>query len=253
MHGSIYISDSIDWSCQLNSGLRHRWQSLPDQQRGNVCRDLCQRVHGTLVNAPSWAGPLGRPGGFGALRFVAASSQRVDLGDLPSHAGAFWKSIWVRGTPSGTQVFYGPSDATWWIGFSSGAISWNGSITTAGTYNDGAWHHVIVSRDASVLTIYVDGISRASGAMGSTVTNGGVSIGSFGTVGFYFDGELDDARHADGFALGDNGAWAAYDDARRGSPLTLNWLRLAMAVGEAGAAASAFPWHYYQQMQAMAG
>ncbi|MGI4896743.1 MAG: LamG domain-containing protein, partial [Janthinobacterium lividum] len=69
----------------------------------------------------------------------------------------------------------GTVDRVVWIG-ASGALNFGvgttnstrTTITAAGTFNDGAWHHVIATMGAAGTALYVDGTLRASGSL----TNG---------------------------------------------------------------------------------
>ena len=72
------------------------------------------------------------------------------------------------------------------------------SITTPGAYNDGAWHHVVVtSTSARASVVYVDGVAVTSGTTSLVSTYPGywrIGQGSTGNQnGFssWFPGDLD--------------------------------------------------------------
>jgi len=73
----------------------------------------------------------------------------------------------------------------------------NELFSTAGTYHDGEWHHVVFTRDGSVGKIIVDG--------GKEIKTGATEAGDVGTTDFwwigqggnnnaYFNGEIDETR-----------------------------------------------------------
>jgi len=184
----------VNWGNPLNRGLVSWWLPLPNWSGGGKLFDLTKRYNGTLVNSPSWKTD---PSGFRFLRFVSASSQRVDFATMPTLSGNFYISLAARGTSSGTQLVIGPNDFSWWLGFSSGNLSWNGAITTSGvSVNDGNWHHLTAYRIGGTLYLAVDGVVKGSGSVGTSFANGGVSIGSFGGGGYYFDGDITDVRYS---------------------------------------------------------
>jgi hypothetical protein len=87
MHGEVYTGEAVNWDASLNRGLVSWWLALPDQQRGNVFRDLCSRYHGTLTNGPTWGGSKGRPGAFGSLAFDATDDHIADIAYAPGSGG----------------------------------------------------------------------------------------------------------------------------------------------------------------------
>jgi len=112
-----------------------------------------------------------------------------------------------NGASYGTVIFIGDTTST----SSSESISvWdrNGSTTsmfyTGGgstTYQDGNWHHVVVTSTSTTKNIYIDGVSQtvsyalsgsASANLKFTDIQFGASLGYTGTN--YFDGQLDQVR-----------------------------------------------------------
>jgi len=97
MRGEICIGDAVNWDAPLNRGRFGWWSALPDQQRGNLFRDLTMRSHASLVNSPLHSG-LCPPGGHGSLNYTAASSQRC-TSTVPTIAGgSFTWLLWVYHT-----------------------------------------------------------------------------------------------------------------------------------------------------------
>ncbi len=62
-------------------------------------------------------------------------------------------------------------------------------------YDDGQWHHVVLSRDASTISLFVDGVAVASAAAPEAMRYeaGGAAIGRDGNAnGSYYTGQLDE-------------------------------------------------------------
>jgi phosphatidylserine/phosphatidylglycerophosphate/cardiolipin synthase-like enzyme len=71
-------------------------------------------------------------------------------------------------------------------------------VTSPNTYNDGAWHYVVVTFDGSTVRMYVEGIQVGSKSTGSTPDSSGtqpfrIGVNSRG-VNNYFTGEIDETR-----------------------------------------------------------
>jgi len=115
----------------------------------------------------------------------------------------FTLECWVKSTTVGTKVAVGKVDSlfagdSYWIGFSSGNITFaaNSVLVSASGGNDGNWHHVVGTKTASTVTLYVDGASVATGgAAGSCSPTGNFTIGRFGdgtTSGFEYPDSVDE-------------------------------------------------------------
>ena len=74
----------------------------------------------------------------------------------------------------------------------------NTQITSSsGGYADGNWHHVALTRNASnLITLWVDGVSKATGTDSSAMLANSFYIGRLNSASLprYFDGYLDDVR-----------------------------------------------------------
>jgi hypothetical protein len=80
--------------------------------------------------------------------------------------GGFSWECWIKGSGnSGNVVLYGTD---FWLGLSSGVPSYNGSLNGPTSIDDGAIHHVVLTRASGVLKIYVDGSVVATGGGGNT-------------------------------------------------------------------------------------
>jgi Concanavalin A-like lectin/glucanases superfamily/K319L-like, PKD domain/Bacterial Ig domain len=66
------------------------------------------------------------------------------------------------------------------------------------SYSDGKWHYVVVTFDGSILNLYVDGVYVDTKKTSASPDNGGdnpLRVGAdSGTVGDYFDGDVDEIR-----------------------------------------------------------
>ena len=73
-----------------------------------------------------------------------------------------------------------------------------GWLSTPGTYNDGAWHHVAATYDGATLSIYVDGAVAASAARSGAVATGTspVQVGQRTNFGGW-QGSLDEVAFYD--------------------------------------------------------
>ncbi len=161
---------------------------------------------------------LGRPGGLpnNPGTAVGVTGGRAVLGpNLVASPAAYSIELWMRTTStSGGYVagFEDDRDDNWRgadadrIVFlkPSGQLTfglWSNrttSITTPGAYNDGAWHHVVVtSTSARSSVVYVDGVAVASGTTSPVDSYPGYwrigqgSTGNQNGVSSSFPGDLD--------------------------------------------------------------
>ena len=133
-------------------------------------------------------------------------------------ADDFTVAMWVKTTDTA-----GSAGGQWWSGkalvdgeVAGGAADWGtaivngkfvlgvgatgGDVTTASSVNvnDGTWHHVLATRNATTgaTAVYVDGVLKGSGT-GPTGTRSappGLRIGSLQNGGNFFNGTIDDVR-----------------------------------------------------------
>ena len=109
----------------------------------------------------------------------------------------------ITGNSLGSQGSYeiGVVDASGHIGVSGWAVGeaqTKQTVFGTSTVNDGAWHHLAVTRSAAgVVTVYVDGTEEGSGTViaGTFLSPRLFSIGrTDGTLAEYWQGALDDVR-----------------------------------------------------------
>jgi hypothetical protein len=166
---------------------------------------------GTTVNSPTWvAGKL-----VNCLSFVSGSSQYVNCGAIASfeRTQACSYEFWCNYTAS-NGAFINKWDTVSLRGFevatNSGTISFLLLSTvspanylymqTNAPFNDGNWHHVVVTysgnSSSTGVLIYVDGASKALTVVGDTLS--GTILNSYnfllGSVGNkpYLTGKLDE-------------------------------------------------------------
>lgn len=103
----------------------------------------------------------------------------------------------------------GPNTAAdWIINIAGGSVQFTGGATALNTAAgaipyDSNFHHIAVERFGNTLSIYVDGVSKANGAMNSgTGSNGGrnLRIGIYDDGGSFLNGWVDEYRITKGAA-----------------------------------------------------
>jgi hypothetical protein len=106
------------------------------------------------------------------------SDDSIVLSTSVSFSGECTFSTWIKPSVSGASVFLGQvASNVIYMFISSQNITFVpkigvSTITTSGvTISNGSWYHVLVIRDASnSITIYVDGVSRATGSYSGSMT-----------------------------------------------------------------------------------
>jgi len=81
--------------------------------------------------------------------------------------------------------------------YTEGAAGANEHIRTDDPYNDGIWHHVVVTRTGATGKIYIDGVEVKSGTTRSDDIGGATTwyIGSSGaTAGTWYGGQIGEVR-----------------------------------------------------------
>ncbi|SDU88490.1 sialidase family protein [Jiangella alkaliphila] len=148
----------------------------------------------------------------GALRLAAAGdhvavprTERLDVGDGPFTAAGWFRTgvaadqalLWAYNTGSGRSQ--------WWVRLEPGSNRIRAlvdtdlgaaTLTAPGSFADGAWHHVALTRGAGGLALYVDGVLAASAGpvAGSVTTDAtvGLHLGQRPDAANQLLGDLDD-------------------------------------------------------------
>ena len=165
-----------------------------------------------------------------ALAFAAnATSYARASAEFFFGTNSFVLSLWVKSSVSGwqrrllgadlyTSAYTGINQAYAWLCFNNGRIAYEAVddtskswiVTSPSTYNNGAWHHVVVSIDRryGLSTMYVDGTKVAEVSQVSTGRfgfTGGVNMfcinGQYGVANMFGDGTYDGVRIYNGRAL----------------------------------------------------
>jgi hypothetical protein len=164
--------------------------------------------NGTLMNNPTFVA-----GHSGLAVNLNGTNQSVQL--PRSIQDSFTISFWVRTTTTGA------TGAQWWVGkglvdgevanvvndfgvslvgarAAFGVGNPDTTIMSTSNINDGAFHHVVVTRNAGTgaMVLYVDGAQQASatGPTGTRSTPANLRIGSLQTNLNFFAGQIDEVR-----------------------------------------------------------
>jgi photosystem II stability/assembly factor-like uncharacterized protein len=174
---------------------------------------------GQMIGMSTTTSPV--PGKIGqALKFNGSSSC-VTTGNIADNLSNMTVSAWIKTNTGSTgaivskihDYFAGTGwalERSGWnqgdIGFftqDNGGNSYNFFTTTATTWGDNKWHHVVATLSGGVagtITIYIDGVSQpltnhSSGTVVSDSNSNNVVIGGFDTaLTAYFPGTIDDVR-----------------------------------------------------------
>jgi hypothetical protein len=158
-------------------------------------------VYGRIVGAVPTVDHSGLSGG--ALSFSISDNVTFTNSSIPNGGAARSMSYWMKSTQGspGCMVNYGifatsqrfgvliVSDNEYFVGENVDMIGVN-------EIDDGSWHHVLVTYDGTTLTLYRDGVSESSAALGLNTGSSDVFIGMAvaGHSPEYYAGQLDDLR-----------------------------------------------------------
>jgi hypothetical protein len=185
-----------------------------DSSSGTSAMDSSGNNHnGTLANKPVWvAGVSGNGLSFNGTNQSVSVPTAAGLDIYPLTVSAWIKTTstsgthgivnkYVLGSRNGYQLFLYSGKLCAWYFMDSADYVWDGSSCTlpAIGYNDGQWHMVTLTLDASGGKLYVDGTLKATrgwnGKAGATTTAAPLVFGNYqGATGGYFAGSLDEVR-----------------------------------------------------------
>ncbi|MGG1513828.1 sialidase family protein [Paenibacillus oryzisoli] len=185
-----------------------------NETSGTAASDSSGNGHaGTVYNGAVWA--AGKAGG--GLNFDGTNDY-VDVGNkvsLQFGKGDFTAAAWVKtDTVSGNRFIFWYGDVgtdvpSWWVQMQAGKLAFQVDGTSAPTGNFvstdtavlplGVWTHIAVTREASIIRIYVNGVETkgiyTSSIPDVTSASNGLVIGKDknGTTR-YWDGMIDEVR-----------------------------------------------------------
>jgi hypothetical protein len=185
------------------------WWKL-DESTGTTADDTTGRAQDGTVSGAAWsAGLTGNALNFDGIDdgvLVGASAAIVGSGD-------FSLSAWVKidpGSPLGTVIQQREAGATGHQGQYVLNVNANGTVnffvynnsayqfdlTTAGTVNDGQWHHLAATRSGTTGRVFIDGVQAATGTgTVQALVSHPVAIGyDHRDTNKRFDGQIDDVR-----------------------------------------------------------
>jgi Concanavalin A-like lectin/glucanases superfamily len=199
-----------------------------DEGTGLATADSAGTNDGTRIGntLPAWVavGKIGAAlsfSGNGAFRSMTnQSAVQLDSSLAPVLGGTATLTAWIKTTQTGTNdVWTSPAitgvevaafqnDIRWGYLNASGHIgvgAGDSGVVSTTAINNGQWHHVAFTRDATtgVVQVYVDGVLQATGAGDTGVINSAYSIigaqtdltSGGGPDGHtYFNGQLDEVR-----------------------------------------------------------
>jgi|GEM_PF-2875438 len=176
---------------------------------------------GTLVNGPTW-----NRVGYGWSLWFDGLDDYVEFGNILNFAGkSLTISAWIyveqlppsgytypfiaRRQPSGSYnadylVEVTSSGAICFTYAKAGTYNWYGACTPGGLVAANRWHHVVATFDSSTtrVTIYVDGVQRASSVTGQQLTSNSGAVLRFGHTWYtgnnkWYKGVLDEVAFLD--------------------------------------------------------
>ena len=182
------------------------------EANGTTATDQRSTRNGTYVGSPTLGvtGALDNPDTAVTLD---GSSQWVECGAyMLAGQTNFSIAAWGKTSYSGaTQEFYGERTAAGTGAYVKFNLNTSGrpvfqyrdnagtsdtiTTTVGGPWNDGAWHHFVVTKSGTAIVIYVDGVSVKTGTLTANNTLSGTILARIGTDasgGYYWTGTIDE-------------------------------------------------------------
>lgn len=231
----------LDGAHPLNRGIVDEWSILPNSgwSRGNTLRSIVRGLHkpndGTLTNGPTWQGALGRPGGYGSLKFdgsddwVALASTIV-LADFSLFA-------WIKQTGDATIAGQSANLSAPQLRIGQGGANVlstydivNNPQSSTLAVAQGTWQRVGFTRVGTTVTFWQNAISYGTGTFdpgtglgrGSDVNIFG-ALNVSGTPALLFNGNMD-CISIHNRALSASEVAALYRESRCGNPERWRWV-----------------------------
>jgi len=168
-----------------------------DENTGTQIYDESRFSNNGTISGATWvAGKNGIGLSFdGVNDYVALANNLPNLTDF---AVEFWFTkcnaarghAFSSGSSSSNNLMFDFNDGGYgvWVYWMSNGAKY---VRTATTYNDGNWHHLLVTRSGSAVTLYMDGVSKATTTDSTAIVAGSIRIGD--NYGSYpWNGSLDE-------------------------------------------------------------
>jgi hypothetical protein len=149
--------------------------------------------------------------GTGSIAFDGTGDNLYTINSGIPATGAFTLEMWIYPTSaSGYQLIYSQ-----FLSGNSGnfQLLWNDTaskftvndgsgvfLTSSSTYSTNAWYYLTIVRSGSTFTMYVNGVSAASGTNSYSILQSASYIGTRSVSDGYFNGYIDDFRITKGIA-----------------------------------------------------
>ncbi|MEP6478900.1 MAG: LamG-like jellyroll fold domain-containing protein [Rhodoglobus sp.] len=211
------LARSYSDSVGRTTGLLSYWR-LGEASAASPMDDIATANNdGAYFNAPTVGVTGALPGDVNnAVQFDGVNDYATAARQI---SGDFSIEFWFKSTQNFSNDFGQPHCTFWWQGASlvdadsggpandfgislcagqiiAGVGSPDVNIVTAGTYNNGAWHHVVFTRTQATgaLTLYVDGASvgSATGNVNALTSTTTINFGRSTSAVNYFAGTLDE-------------------------------------------------------------
>lgn len=179
-----------------------------------------------LTGGPTWAGPLGRPGGTGTIKFDGSDDYALVTGYQHGSTTEFTLSAWMYPLDLDSDYVVDSNNE---ISIVTGFGTDNWRILIRGTYSGGqisktlnTWQHICFTTNSTTCKGFLNGVEVVSGTSGSVGSvNSTLNIGRYSGVGNYYNG------YADEFVLRNTyispaTAMAYYQESLQGNPNRYN-------------------------------
>ncbi len=244
MAKALYYGQPINWGHPLNCGLLLRWKIAPWYTSGPRLIDLANQNHGILTGGPTWAGDAIRcdANGEGVEITAPASLKTVPVTisiwiksiGTPTNSSNIW-TLTTNNTDSDPYTSYGLG-----VG-NSGEVAWNGNQEAGAFFRASTavalasltdWTLLVgVQNAAGNVEIYRSGVDGMSSIYSDAT---GRNLPSYTATSLLAAGNYTGISRNSNILVDDGCVWnralsaaeiaLLYDDQRRGSPQTLNWI-----------------------------
>lgn len=191
---AINLASPLNRRHPLCLGLLGRWKALPGRVGGGTLFDLLGTYPAILAPLSGSSSPWvqsGRRGGAGSINTSNLVSPTVTVANTGPGSpfallnnftvGCWFNASQLQGNVGLMGRYQASGDNAWMIRQQSGALEFGGSTTfqTAVIFGLNAWHSVLCTiMGGGAATIYMDGISQATGAPSISVGTSSLRLGN---------------------------------------------------------------------------